>query len=62
MTARSLAMLAITEALVLSGPVLAAGKGHAHGKEATVQGEILDLACFVAHDGKGASHADCARK
>ncbi len=62
MTARGFAMLSIAAALVLSGPVPAAGKGHAHGEEVTVQGEILDMACFVAHDGRGASHAECARK
>ncbi len=55
-------MLSIAAVLALSGPAPAAGKGHAHGEEVTVQGEILDMACFVAHDGKGASHAECARK
>lgn len=35
---------------------------HNKAKGVTVQGEILDLACFVAHDGKGPKHAACAAK
>ena len=26
----------------------------------TVQGEILDMACYVAHEAKGPDHAGCA--
>lgn len=38
---------------------------RAHGAAApdiTVGGEILDLACYVAHGGKGPDHQKCARK
>jgi hypothetical protein len=31
-------------------------------KKLTVQGEILDMACFVAHNGQGPSHIACAAK
>lgn len=33
------------------------------GKTATIQGELIDTACFVSSDGsaKGKDHADCAR-
>jgi hypothetical protein len=65
---------------VLSGAVVAAGlsvgvyahEGHdgaAHkesteGKQVTVQGELIDTACFVTSDGdaKGKEHAECAQK
>jgi len=33
-----------------------------HGGTATVQGEILDMACYVAHEAKGPDHADCAKR
>ena len=62
---------------MLSGAVLAAGlsvgvyahEGHDHkeskeGKAVTVQGELIDTACFVTSDGdaKGKDHAECAQK
>lgn len=41
----------------------AAGHGaHAAGKDITIRGEILDMACWVAHEGKGPKHAACAQK
>lgn len=36
--------------------------GHATGQGVTVRGEILDMACWVAHEGKGPKHAACAQK
>lgn len=61
---------------MLSGVVVAAGlsvgafahEGHHaesnEGKQVTVQGELIDTACFVASDGdaKGKDHAACAAK
>ncbi len=32
------------------------------GKEVTVTGEVLDMACYIDHGATGADHADCARK
>ena len=32
------------------------------GEDVTVQGEILDMACYVAHEAKGPDHAGCAKK
>lgn len=32
------------------------------GESLTVQGEVLDMACYMAHEGKGAKHAKCAQK
>jgi hypothetical protein len=47
--------------LIVALPVLAQHDHH-DAKEVTVQGEVLDMSCYVAHDGKGASHASCAAK
>lgn len=33
----------------------------AGGKEVTVKGELLDMACYMAHEGKGKKHAECAK-
>lgn len=45
-----------------------AEKGHDHGKAAaaagetvTLKGEIVDLACYMAHEGKGEKHMKCAK-
>lgn len=36
---------------------------HGHGDEGlTVRGEILDMACYVAHEAKGPDHAACAKR
>ncbi len=39
-----------------------AGKGHLDpsGKSETISGEMLDMACYMAHEGKGKKHAKCA--
>lgn len=43
-------------------------KGHDHGSAAaakgetvTLKGEIVDLACYMAHEGKGEKHMKCAK-
>lgn len=43
-------------------------KGHDHGKAAADQGkdvvltgEVVDLACYMAHEGKGEKHIKCAK-
>lgn len=56
---------------VLSVLVAASGsawphEGHdsehgAGGKEITVQGELVDMSCYMAHEGKGPKHAQCAK-
>src|SRR5438094_3923758 len=62
---------------MLGGAVIVVGlsvgvyahEGHDHkeskeGKPVTVQGELIDTACFVTSDGdaKGKDHAECATK
>ncbi|MCL6506743.1 MAG: hypothetical protein K6T59_06940 [Bryobacteraceae bacterium] len=34
--------------------------GQARGKSVTISGEIVDTACYIGHDSKGAAHAKCA--
>ena len=52
--------------LVAAGGAAWAHEGHdaehgAGGKEVTVKGELVDMACYMAHEGKGKKHADCAK-
>lgn len=40
------------------------GRGAEHGsggREIVVQGELVDMSCYMAHEGKGPKHADCAK-
>lgn len=52
--------------LALFAVTPAAGRAMAHenagAANLTVTGEIVDLACYIAHGGKGAQHAKCALK
>lgn len=60
-------MTAAVLAAVLSVGAYAAEGGHEHGKSAaagetvTLQGEVLDMACYMAHEGKGEKHKKCAK-
>lgn len=63
--------LFLASALVLLAGTLAvlADEGHKEDGEhndlsgqMTVQGEILDMACYVAHESKGPDHASCAKR
>ena len=41
----------------------AAGEGHHHheaGKSVTIEGELVDLACYIDHGAKGEKHQACA--
>ena len=62
---RSMAMMAAM-ALVSTGVIMAAEKMTAHKeheeKASSVQGEVLDLACYVGRGGMGEGHAGCAAK
>lgn len=39
-----------------------AAKGHMDpaGKAETISGELLDMSCYMMHEGKGKKHAKCA--
>jgi len=55
-TSIALGMLAAL-LLAVAAPVLAAEGGE----EVSVKGEILDMACYVAHGASGPDHAGCAK-
>lgn len=49
------------------GGVASSHEGHgtkksSESRPATLEGEILDMACYAAHEGKGKKHADCAKQ
>ena len=57
-------ILALSLAALLNLPAAsasAAEKGAAPS-DVTLTGEVLDLACYVAHGARGADHATCALK
>ena len=60
--------IAAVLAVALTGAVWA-DEGHKHDSteskgavKVTMTGEIVDMACYSAHDGKGAKHATCAKE
>lgn len=64
--AGSVASFAAAMGLALSGAAWAHA-GHDSGeskggKEVSMKGEIVDLACYSAHEGKGPKHAECAKE
>lgn len=51
----------VLAAALLAIPVVSASGAGATGKAGTWKGEVLDLACYLGHGKKGASHAACAK-
>lgn len=65
--AGSVTAFAAVLGLVLGGSVRAHEGHHVTGeskggKEVSMKGEIVDLACYSAHEGKGPKHAECAKE
>jgi hypothetical protein len=61
----SLSLLAIAGTMaMLPATVRAHGDEKHEGKAAkdTLTGEVVDLACFMAHDGQGKDHMKCAKQ
>lgn len=61
-------MFALMFAVAGAGVQLYAHEGHgAHdeaaeaGKTVSLTGEVVDMACYMGHEGKGKKHADCAK-
>lgn len=52
--------------LILAAGLVALGAQPGHAgevlKSATLEGEVLDLACYMAHEGRGKKHAKCAKQ
>lgn len=74
MTTKTMAGAVLAVALGLAGAAYAQHdhskmeKGHDHGapggaagETVTLRGEVLDLACYIAHEGKGEKHQKCAK-
>ena len=58
---RKLTIAAIIAAAVAGSAWAAGAHLDPSGKAETLSGEILDMACYMAHEGKGKKHAKCAR-
>src|SRR5436305_15348752 len=43
-----------------AGAAAFAHEGAEKGKDVTMKGEIVDLACYLGHGASGAKHKDCA--
>ena len=54
----SLVVLSLCLTVVSTLPVA----GAEGGEDMTLEGEILDLACYLPQGARGADHADCAKK
>ncbi len=57
---RQLTIAAIIAASVAGSAWAAKGHLDPSGKAVTISGEMLDMACYMAHEGKGKKHAKCA--
>lgn len=60
---RWLRLLSVTMTLSLVLATGASGAGHGTASaDITLQGEIVDLACYLTHGGQGPDHQKCAAK
>jgi hypothetical protein len=55
-------MMALFLVAISSAASAHEGHHHAKTKEVTLTGEVVDITCFVDHDGTGEKHASCAQK
>ncbi len=55
--------VAVMAVAVIGMSVLALWSARAaeEGKETTVKGEVIDMACYLDHGAKGEKHAECAQ-
>jgi len=60
MTTKAICFLFLALCVAAAALGVAADEKH-KGDKVTLQGEILDMACYVAHEAKGAEHAKCAQ-
>jgi hypothetical protein len=59
---KSLSPIAVLVVILAMQGILVANEGDTNGGQVTLHGEILDMACFVAHEAKGSDHAACAKR
>jgi len=63
MKARHIILSVIATGTILMPGITWAHEGEEHGgNEATIKGEVIDMACYVDHEATGQKHADCAKK
>ncbi len=58
---RSVPAALAAAALLLLPLAASAAEKNVKNEEKTIQGEVLDLGCYLAHGGKGPDHAMCAQ-
>ena len=57
------ALIGMLAAGMLAGGAAYAAEGEkGEGKAQTMEGEVLDMACYMGHEAKGKDHAKCAKK
>lgn len=56
----SMAAVSVAALLLAAASAPAAEKAQAKGKEGTIEGEIVDTACFLKMDKRGSEHKKCA--
>lgn len=67
-------IVVVALAALVGGGLARAHEGHHHedgakvdaehgpgGKAVNVKGELLDMSCYMAHEGKGTKHSQCAK-
>lgn len=56
--------IAVAVAAMMATIAAQADEEHKHGEHAatTIQGEVVDVFCYVGHGAKGPGHANCAKK
>lgn len=60
-------VLAFAVLAAVAAPLAWSHEGHhdaehgAGGKQVAIQGELVDMACFMAHEGRGKKHAECGK-
>ncbi|MBI2646251.1 MAG: hypothetical protein HYW85_04360 [Deltaproteobacteria bacterium] len=55
-------MFKIVQSVVICLSLISLGNISFAQKMQTVEGEVLDMVCFMAHEGKGPKHKTCAQK
>lgn len=53
-------IIAALAAAAVAGSAWAADSHMHAGKPETISGELLDMSCYMMHEGKGKKHAKCA--
>ena len=55
-------VLVLCGALLMTGGLARAHEGREESGVQTLTGEVMDVACYIEHNGMGKKHADCGQK